>query len=61
LPAADAQDDPSMALRLIYVTVSKLVSWMVLRTPIRHPPKKSRSWSCATNSPCSNETRHGHE
>ncbi len=25
LPAADAQDDPSMALRFIYVTLSKLV------------------------------------
>ena len=32
LPVADAQDDPSMALRLTYVTLSKLVSWMVLRT-----------------------------
>ena len=32
MAAAETQDDLSVALRLIYVTLSKLVSWMVLRT-----------------------------
>jgi len=32
LSTAETQDDPSVALKLIYVTLSKLVSWMVLRT-----------------------------
>jgi hypothetical protein len=32
LSTAETKDDPSVALKLIYVTLSKLVSWMVLRT-----------------------------
>jgi hypothetical protein len=31
LAAAEAQDDPSVALKLIYVTLSRFMSWMVLR------------------------------
>jgi hypothetical protein len=31
LAAADTQDDPSVALKLIYVTLSNFVGWLVLR------------------------------
>ena len=48
-----------MALRLIYQVFTKLLGWIALRTR-SDTTKDTKSWSCATSSPYSNDARHGH-
>ncbi len=43
-----------MALRLIYQAFTTLLGWIVLRSR-SDTTRTSRSWSCATSSPYSND------
>jgi hypothetical protein len=48
-----------VALRLIYVMFSILLSWMVLRTR-SDTTKEIEILVCAAGSPCCNAAHHGH-